>query len=231
MIELFPDLKDNEFLSDEILIDSKNAVLAVNCKDYGIKPLPIKRNEGVKYGEQGIVGRLFLTNYRLCFKGCLKCSRMVGGTISMFHPSIIEIKNVSFLTSREIMIKSKLHEARFLLLGVGGFAPGINREKTLIKAINKAIGSFQESDNQKISNSIINNFDLIYSPFKVNKGINLFYRISTFFLHPEENHKDAINQTIKADYKSSSVINNNCVGIKFLEEYKEILNKTVHNNA
>jgi hypothetical protein len=223
MINLYPEFNTEEYISGETLVEYWNAVLPIDCKTYGINPLPIKRNEGVKYGEQGVVGRLFLTNYRLFFKAVNKFGRLIDGRLSIFLPSIVEVKNISFFTSREILIKTKLNECSFQILGYGGWAPGINREKPFIKKIEKCRTDFQDSFLVEIGEYLINKNDLIYDSFKLNKNINNLFNIFTAILHPENTRRNIIDGTLRIGGEKTDLINKECIGYKIFEEFKDTL--------
>lgn len=231
MIKLYPDFDEYEYINGEILIDYKNAVLPIDCASYGIKPLPTKRNDGVEFGEQGVVGRLFLTNYRLFFKAVNKFARMIDGKLSIFLPSIIEVQNTSFLTSREILIKTKTNESNFKLLGIGGWQPGFNREKQFIRKIEESRLSFHESFIDEIAQHVTNESDSVYTSFKINKKINSFFNILTPFLHPEINQGNIVDATLHIKTDDVKKINKECIGYKMINEFRKEIIKTTQNKV
>ena len=210
---MYPKFEKKEFIIGENIISKRNAILPVKCADYGIKPLSEKYNEHSEKGEQGIVGTLFLTNYRLFFKSVNKFTRL-DGRMSIFLPSIQEVKNISFASHRKIKIVTKLATCKFDIWNTGWIRIGIAREKKFIKQILEQKSKWDEGYNTGIFNFLSKNQELAYKAFTINKITNNFWSFAAIFSPPKGQftfHSFIQNET--------SQINKECIGLQFLKQY------------
>lgn len=70
-------------------------------------------------GKEAIGGKLYLTNYRLIFKS--HGFSQLKGRFSIFLPTVLEFKDMSFILTRKISVRTKLTKFDFVMWGISEF--------------------------------------------------------------------------------------------------------------
>lgn len=157
-------------LPGEEIIAIKAANLVVKPKEFGLNKFAFDDllwTVGMK-NKEALGGKLHVTNFRLIFKSH-KLNRL-RGVISIFLPTIDEIKNSSYFITKKITISTSASKVDFVIDDVDNFINTIELQKmnlnsSSIKNIQELVIEYPEkcSDGLKSWNSLntLNNIFLI----------------------------------------------------------------------
>lgn len=213
-------LSEEEKISNEQVIKVKRVILQLTCSDYGITPLSEKYNNFGQYGQHGITGSLFITNYRLFFKSDKKYNRLVG-QLSIFYPSIIEVKSKPLLTLQQVYIKTYLNTCEFNFAGIRLPIAGLEGGHKLVDEIYAQLGQYDQQNDHVIHSFIQKNSQHVYKQFTVKKKLDNFLSYGSALLRPKlfSIPKNEMYSTLGKNKK-----NENCLANRLIEEYRGQIN-------
>jgi hypothetical protein len=122
-------LSHSELLPGEQVVLSKRANAAVRPTDYGLERFPFGRYLGLVGMKdlEAIGGKLHLTTARLMFKA--HSLNRVGGSMSIFLPSIREAADASRFVNRKVRIETASQQFEFVIWGVRKFLSALQSQR------------------------------------------------------------------------------------------------------
>lgn len=201
-------IQEKDLLENEKVFLSNHSNLIVQPKNFGVENMVFDDYMwavGMK-DKEALGGRIYLTNYRLIFKSHF--ANRIRGKISIFHPSIKEIRNTSFLMTKKITIESHTSKVDFVMWGIDKFLHAFNTHRPTINSstmdeIQNQIIEHPEkcSDGLKTWNSLntINNLMLIGKEGEdlSNLVTNPIGALGSIFM------KEMVDNTIKKDWQEA----------------------------
>src|SRR5215212_2488047 len=110
-----------DLLPGEQVLESKPANAVVKLSEHGLSRFAFDKYmwvAGMK-DKEAIGGHLSLTSYRLVFQA--HALNRLHGRYSIFLPSIVSVRDASFLWTRKIAVATQLTEFQFVLWGIPRF--------------------------------------------------------------------------------------------------------------
>jgi hypothetical protein len=123
-------LPDADLLPGEQVLESKPANAVIQLSDYGLSRFAFDKYmwlAGMK-NKEAIGGSLSLTSYRLVFQSH-QLNRL-RGRYSIFLPSILSLRDASFLWTRKIAVGTRLTEYQFVLWGIPRFLQRVEEARS-----------------------------------------------------------------------------------------------------
>jgi len=122
-------IQETDLLENEKVILSKKSNLLIHPKHFGIKNFAFDDfmwTVGMK-NKEALGGKLHLTNYRIIFKS--HAVNRIRGKMSIFLPSIKEIKDTSFAVVKQVSVETQTSRVDFVLWGIEEFIKIFNEQK------------------------------------------------------------------------------------------------------
>jgi hypothetical protein len=112
---------DGVLLPGESILNTKRANAIVRPTDYGLARFPFDKYMGLvgMKGSEAVGGSLYLTAVRLIFRS--HAVNRIGGTFSVFLPSIQEALDTSQLAVRKVRIVTASQHYEFVMWGIPSF--------------------------------------------------------------------------------------------------------------
>lgn len=113
------DLASGHLLEGETVLLEKAANAVLHPSDYGLSKIPVGSVGLALMGwrdMEAIGGKLHVTNYRLLFSS--HAINRVTGTISIFLPTITQLRDVSRMLSKKLAVTTPSSESTFVVWGI-----------------------------------------------------------------------------------------------------------------
>ena len=119
-----------ELLPGEQLLETKAANAVVTLSDHGLSRFAFDEHMwvvGMK-NKEAIGGHLSLTTFRLVFQA--HAINRLRGRYSIFLPSVVTLRDASFLWTRKIAVATQLTEFQFVLWGIPRFLARVEEARS-----------------------------------------------------------------------------------------------------
>jgi GRAM domain len=169
-------------LPGEKIISSNEANFIIKPKEFGLKRFAFDDllwTVGMK-NKEAIGGRLHLTNYRLVFKSH-KFNRL-RGVVSIFLPTIKEIKNTSYFITEKITLETYTTQVGFIIHEIEKFIESVEFQKKQLNKLNiKNIKEFTVEYPQKCSDGLSswNSFNTLNNLLLIGEKVGVSAKLVT----------------------------------------------------
>jgi len=166
-------IDEAQLLTGEAVSFSKSVNLIIQVADAGLTRFAADHamaRVGLK-DQEGIGGRLHLTNYRLIFKA--HAANRMHGSVSVFLPTIREVKNTSSGLKRQVDIVTGGQHFTFVVWGI----------PKLIAAIEAASGALTPADTARIADLAVAAPQLVSDGLVISTGIEAVNTALTRLTH------------------------------------------------